>query len=150
MDDPLCSFCGHEMETILHLFCNCNVIKMFWEHLNTLLVYKCVHCQNISFSEELIIFGTKKGVDTDITVELIILVAKFLLYKKNPQRSRPVLNVSEFSEQEILFGTLFICDCKRKPGILVTLYLIYIHVHCWSRCVCVCICVYVLPYVCVR
>ena len=81
MDDPLCSFCGHEMETIRHLFWNCNVIKMFWEDLNTLLVCKCVHCQNISFSEELILFGTKKGVEIDITLELIILVAKFLIKK---------------------------------------------------------------------
>ena len=80
VDDPLCSFCNQEIETIRHLLWNCYVVKAFWEGLNSLLIANCAHCQNILFSEELVLFGTKNGIETDITLELIILMAKFYIY----------------------------------------------------------------------
>ena len=57
-----------------------------------LLANSCTHLSYFDFSEELVLFGTKKTVETDVVMDLIILLAKFYLYKCKLQKSVPVLN----------------------------------------------------------
>ena len=44
VDDPLCSFCSDEVETIQHIFWNCAVVRNFWDALSQLLRDNCTHC----------------------------------------------------------------------------------------------------------
>ena len=60
--------------------------------MKTLLANSCTHLSYFDFSEELVLFGTKKNVETDVVIDLIILLAQFYLYKCKLQKSVSALN----------------------------------------------------------
>ena len=74
---PLCTFCGREVETILHLFCECAIVKRFYR-------------QVLTFINETVLFAVMKGMptyaelifnglpkDAKIVSNLIWLMAKY-------------------------------------------------------------------------
>ena len=40
-DNPLCSFCGNQPETFVHLFCDCDKVKPIWQELQNFINTKC-------------------------------------------------------------------------------------------------------------
>jgi len=80
-NSPLCTFCNEENETICHLLWDCPFTTSFWKNIIEQLRYKCVHCNNLEFSKELVILGCKLNTRTDKVLDLIILLAKFHIYK---------------------------------------------------------------------
>ena len=76
-----CTFCGVHSETILHLLWQCDKVQLFWKELCSILNRRCTHARNISFSQNLVIFGQSDQIRTDITCKLIILMAKFYIYR---------------------------------------------------------------------
>ena len=72
LNDNLCSFCSNEVESLVHLFCNCNCIKTFWEDLFAYIANKC-NLQPITWAVQDILFGHNK---LDSMLNKIILQAK--------------------------------------------------------------------------
>ena len=68
-DSPSCKFCRDSVETITHLFWECEVVKKFWDELLILLHERCQHCSRLYFCIELIIFGGTNNITTDKTTQ---------------------------------------------------------------------------------
>ena len=92
-----CTFCGAHSETIIHLFWECNFVQRFWKDFSFMINKKCVHSHNFKFTENLIIFGKCNMIYTDKIFDLIILVAKFYIYRCKVQ-NKP-LNIHIFIKE---------------------------------------------------
>ena len=95
--DKSCTFCGAHSETILHLMWECNHVKRFWNELSNLINKKCTHAVNFKFTKSLVIFGLSRSVKTDKICNLIILIAKFYIYKSKVQHS--TLSIKHFQSE---------------------------------------------------
>ena len=81
VDDPVCTFCSQDIQTLQHLLWSCDIVQTFWDDIVVKLNRTCPHWFDMSFSEELVLFGCKQGVETDEGLLHIILMAKFYLYR---------------------------------------------------------------------
>ena len=81
VDDPVCNFCQTEVQTIQHLLWSCSIVQKFWTELSLLISSNCQHCVHLTFSEVLVIFVNKEGLETDFGLNYILLLAKFYIYK---------------------------------------------------------------------
>ena len=79
--NDLCTFCLLEPESIVHLFCECEKVKTFWNSLMRWLKDKCSHIYDLSLDQEFILFGCRNNVYTDKVFDLIILFAKYFIYR---------------------------------------------------------------------
>lgn len=86
---PMCTFCKQHVETIEHLLWDCPIVEIFWNDLLEIIRSKCLHCERFSFTKELVIFNYMEGVRTDKPMDLIVLLAKFFIYKCQKQDSVP-------------------------------------------------------------
>ena len=96
-DTALCSFCNNEDETIVHLFWECTYSQIFWTDVLKWITDNCQHCNNLTLSKELVIFGVKQNIVTDKVFDLIMLLAKFHIYKCKLQTAIP--NKTAFVQQ---------------------------------------------------
>ena len=96
-DSSLCSFCNDSTESLRHLFWHCIHIKKFWEDLQNILHEKCIHSIRFRFKEELILFGYADNIYTDRPMNLIILFAKFYIYKCKFESIKP--SIKPFLQQ---------------------------------------------------
>ena len=80
-DSNLCTFCQCEVETISHLFWYCKHTQAFWKQFMELLNGKCPHIHNMNLDLQLVLFGLRENVKTDDVFDLLLLLAKFFLYK---------------------------------------------------------------------
>lgn len=93
INDDSCTFCQNEPETLVHLFYDCEIIKQFWQHLQTYVKQKC----NINFQEfgeTDILFGITK---LDLVLNKLILFAKHHIYYCRIKKLRP--NLENFKNQ---------------------------------------------------
>ena len=88
MSNPACIFCGEMEDSIQHLLWSCPVSQTFWTELISLLSGICQTFTGLSVSELSIIFGMKSN-NSDPVFDLIILLAKFHIYKCKLQNSLP-------------------------------------------------------------
>ena len=70
-----------EPESILHLFWDCKITKNFWKNFSQWVESKCTHIGYINLQADLILFGSSTSFKTDELFDLIILLAKYYLYK---------------------------------------------------------------------
>ena len=89
----LCSFCKEHSETIAHLLFECNHVKIFWEELFLLINKRCIHSNKLSFNKKLILLGQSEYIYTDSVCDLIILMAKFFIYRCKVQGSPLMLRI---------------------------------------------------------
>ena len=90
----LCTFCNHKSETILHLFWECSIVKVFWDKLLFLLKKRCLHADRLVFNERLILYGHSEFIYTDKILDKIILLAKMYIYRNKVQGQN--LNIKTF------------------------------------------------------
>lgn len=83
---PLCTFCNTKNETISHLFWECKEIQYFWENLEKIINKRCMHSFNFRFTKNLILFGFCSEITTDPICDLIILIAKYFIYRCKVQK----------------------------------------------------------------
>ena len=93
VDDPVCTFCEEDIQSLQHLLWNCEVVQTFQKDLVNKSDRNCPHKSDMSFSEELVLFGCKQGVETDDGLRHILLLAKFYLYRSYMSRLMPYLQV---------------------------------------------------------
>jgi exonuclease III len=91
IDSAECTFCGTDEETIEHLFYECTHVASFWNNLLITIKEKCIHCYNLTFPRQLILFGTCQNFGTDKVIDLIIILAKFHIYMCKWKKIRPDL-----------------------------------------------------------
>ena len=89
VESPLCILCNEEEDSIQHLFWACHVSQNFWTELISWLSEKCPTCRTLALSELFIIFGIKPNQTSDKVLDLIILLAKFHIYKCKLQNTLP-------------------------------------------------------------
>ena len=89
-----CSFCGAHSETILHLLWTCRYVQQFWNNLASSINKKCYHANKFRFTKSLVIFGKCKEIVTDNICNLIILLAKYFIYRSKVQNQ--TLNFKAF------------------------------------------------------
>ena len=88
-----CEFCQNDSETIQHLMWHCEITQYFWKKLEFFLKAQCEHLQNLYFNEELILFGTSEKMKIDQICSLIILTAKFFIYRCKVQKINPIIKL---------------------------------------------------------
>ena len=93
----MCEFCRAHSETIQHLLWSCQKVTKFWNELSNLLNRRCTHAHNFNFNEHLVLFGECQGIKTDKICNLIILMAKFYIYRCKVQKV--TLNVKVFIKE---------------------------------------------------
>ena len=91
-ESSVCTFCQREEESILHLFWDCQHVQKFWSDVTAWLNNNCVTCTGIVLSKTLVIFGVETNFKTDHVFDLLILIAKFHIYKCRLQEKIPDLN----------------------------------------------------------
>ena len=82
-DSPCCSFCDKEEETLIHLFCNCDLVKPLWNKL--LNVIRLHH--NPTFNPS--IFEKMFGISKDKFLSFIFLCLKYYIYVCKFQGKHP-------------------------------------------------------------
>ena len=76
VDNNTCTFCNREIETIKHLFCECETVKEFWNSLNNWLQR---HANlRLNLEEKTIIFSWQKK---NSFMNFLLVLAKSYIYK---------------------------------------------------------------------
>ena len=85
-------FCNQEDETLLHMFWDCPKTRKFWLHVQSWIFTNFTHCDNLTFTKEFIILGSKINIATDRILDLFILMAKHHIFTTKIQGTTPHLN----------------------------------------------------------
>ena len=89
-ETALCEFCSMEIETINHLFWECNHVQHFWTNLAMFLLR---HNITINFSLMYVTFGITERtncIETKVK-NFIILLGKYFIFKNKYQGTQPTL-----------------------------------------------------------
>ena len=99
VDSNKCSFCHDERDTVLHYLCECQHVKIFWNEFVKIFKEKCIHCERLTLTPTLILFGKDKNTKTDECFDDILLRAKFYIYKCRINKIVP--NIQIFVNYEL-------------------------------------------------
>ena len=110
----LCSFCNAHSETIQHLFWECRKTKQFWISLSEFINKRAIHSHNFRFTHNLVFFGVCDSIQTDNICNLIILMAKFYIYRCKVQKND--LNLKVFILE--LYNRYSIEKCIKKNSLV--------------------------------
>ena len=80
-NDEQCSFCKDERENIQHIFWNCKHVQNFWNNCRIWINENCDNANITAFTEALVLFGHDTNFYSDDVFDLIILWAKYFIYK---------------------------------------------------------------------
>ena len=89
-DCSLCLRCNNVSESILHSFCQCGQVKLFWEAIEKYLVEKINF--KIKFTDFIIICGYPLHDQNNIPINTLIIVTKKYIFETSKSGSR--LNIS--------------------------------------------------------
>jgi len=84
-DNDSCSFCEAHIETLLHLFVECECVSHVWRELQLWMV-SCVYINIQTLEPQDIIFGK---LDEDSIFNYILLLAKFVIFRSKLAGKRP-------------------------------------------------------------
>ena len=126
-ETALCEFCSMEIETINHLFWECNHVQHFWTNLAMFLLR---HNITINFSLKYVTFCITERtncIETQVK-NFIILLGKYFIFKNKYQGTQPTLEHFKLYlsqrikvEKYIYFTNDRIAQFDRKWGNLKTL-----------------------------
>ena len=74
------------------MFWDCPKTRNFWLHVQSWIHTNLTHCDNLTFTKELIIFGSKINIATDRIIDLFIFMAKHHIFIAKIQGTTPHLN----------------------------------------------------------
>ena len=75
-----------------YTFWDCPKTRNFWLHVQSWIHTNFTHCDNLTFTKEFIIFGSKINVASDRILDLFILMAKHHIFTARVQGTIPHLN----------------------------------------------------------
>jgi hypothetical protein len=89
---PNCNICNLELvQSIEHLFWDCDAIQLFWNDFIRTLKTKCCHCSQLSLNRNMVLFGFADNTITDLVFDYLLLIAKFYIYKCKMQYTVPTI-----------------------------------------------------------
>ena len=91
IDSPNCTFCKENVETLLHLFYECDQTKQFWTNVESFI--NTIYGLDLSLTKFSIAFGYNVF-DPDPFINYVIILGKKYIYRKRCSESRP--NFHEF------------------------------------------------------
>ena len=126
IDSESCTFCHETKETVVHLFWECKIVQNFWTHYVNWLTKYCKHICNLKLSPELVIFGCKDNLKTDSIFDLLLLLAKYFIYRCKVQMVQ--LNIFNFQNEAKQRYEIekSICISKQKFSKFYTKWSLYI------------------------
>ncbi len=120
INSPNCTFCKENVESLLHLFYECEQVKRFWTHVENFMNIICD--SDLSLTKFSIIFGCNIF-DPDPFINYIILLGKSYIYRKRYSGSRLIFH--EFKglvhfmfqvENHIAIASGNLCKHNKKWG----------------------------------
>ena len=87
--DITCSFCRKERDSINHIFWSCTYVSSFREQFQIVLNAGCSNATSVTLNENIVLFGQDVNFKSDNTFDLIILQAKFFIYKCKINKTIP-------------------------------------------------------------
>ena len=81
IDSDRSTFCKTEREIISHLLWDCTYTETFWKHVLEWITKHAPHVRSLNITEQLVIFGVKDDVTTDKVLDLIMLMAKYYIFR---------------------------------------------------------------------
>ena len=85
VETELCAFCGETRETILHLFCDCNIVKNIWLKIYEQLQIRCGGLSGLSRRD--ILLGIENV--NYLYINSILLITKYYIYSCQFQKVVP-------------------------------------------------------------
>ena len=83
IDSDKCSFCGNDIETIDHLFCNCNYTSALWNYMQNILVNSGI---NVDLKNNTVaLFGG----DFSRELNLLIILIKYYVFRCKQMKILP-------------------------------------------------------------
>ena len=80
VEDPHCPFCANIDQTVTHLFLWCPIAISFWSDF--IIWYQSFSQENLSLSNNEILYGVLNGSSPCSTLNHLILIGKYCLYYK--------------------------------------------------------------------
>ena len=86
----LCDFCNNNIETVNHLFWECQITQQFWSELKTFLSNL-----NITLTLDLltITFGEKEQGFQNMIINFIIICSKYFIFRSKYMNTTPCLTM---------------------------------------------------------
>ena len=91
IDWPQCTFCKNEIESLEHVFYNCEITRSFWVALRSWLMECNINLEPLSIFN--VLFGIFNSGEDFATVNRLILVAKFYFYRCKLNGVKPAMRV---------------------------------------------------------
>ena len=91
IDSPQCTFRKNEIESLEHLFCNCEITRSFCVALRSWLMECNINLEPLSFFNAL--FGIFNTGEDFVTVNHLILVEKCYIYRCKLNGVKPAMRV---------------------------------------------------------
>lgn len=91
--DSDCTFCMRERESIQHIFWRCEHIGPFWQQFQLNVNRDCGHSGLLTLNENIVLFGHDSNFESDEIFDLILLLAKFFIYKCRINRNIPRMDL---------------------------------------------------------
>ena len=90
-DSPQCTFCKNEIESLEHLFYNCEMTRSFWVALRSWLVEYNINLKPSSVFN--VLLGIFNAGEDFVIVNHLILEAKFYIYRCKLNGVKPAMRV---------------------------------------------------------
>ena len=85
----LCDFCNMHEETIVHLFWDCQISRIFWNRIENFLETKDL---NVTVSYEIISLGMPILKQDNIIINFILILAKYFIFSSKYKKVIPNIN----------------------------------------------------------
>ena len=90
-DSPRCDRCHFQNETLVHMFCECPDVKIFWK--DALMWWNTKRPENIDPNSIEVLYGYKPEITSFYALNHYLLVAKYHVYLARNQSETPCLQV---------------------------------------------------------
>ena len=87
IDSSLCALCGEENETLIHLFCECKLVKPIWQDFQNFL--RNSTNQNIIMHNDVIILGYFEKNHVARAINALIMVTKAYIFYSSQRNVVP-------------------------------------------------------------
>ena len=91
IDWPQCTFCKNAIESLEHLFYNCEITRSLWVALRSWLMECYINLEPLSIFN--VLFGIFNAGEDFVIVNRLILVAKFYFYRCKLNGVKPAMRV---------------------------------------------------------
>ena len=123
--NDLCTFCQEHRETIEHLFWECDYVRSFWHNFEQVVQDKCDNVLQMNINRNIVLFGQDDNFKTDDTFDLILLIAKYSIYRSKMENKRPSFLLFLRNLEERYYIEKYNAEINMDHRIFVTKWVYY-------------------------